>query len=165
MSSRKTKAKTAKKRPAQYALAHVLVNNQKRDCSGLDSDLFLFHFPISSGDSSLSLGLLPIFSMRLRPSNKRQVKNCTKNVGWKWLEAVQKRSASGHCSKVGRVWKWPAKGSPVTRLRCLENGKRFFVFRLWSLSIRRLEFFTRLVAPASNRSEKIEQNVRNVRNE
>ena len=50
--------------------------------------------------------------MRLRPSNKRQVKNCTKNVGWKWLEAVQKRSASGHCSKVGRVWKWPAKGSP-----------------------------------------------------
>lgn len=53
LSSRKTKAKTAKKRPAQYALAHVLVNNQKRDCSGLDSDLFLFHFPISSGDSSL----------------------------------------------------------------------------------------------------------------
>lgn len=125
MSSRKTKAKTAKKRPAQYALAHVLVNNEKRDCSGLHRDLFLFHFPISSGDSSLSLGLLPIFSMRLRPSNKRQVKNCTKNVGWKWLEAVQKRSASGHCSKVGRVWKWPAKGSPVARLRCLENGKHF----------------------------------------
>ena len=39
---------------------------------------------------------------------------------------MQKMSASGHCSKVGRVWKWPAKG-PVTCLRCLENGKRGFV--------------------------------------